>query len=184
MHERRACVFNHSVHSNEEHIQFLIFKNMSCLWPLFLYPSKCWCACGTESQTRTEGICNKVRVSLQGGKQRERAAQNSPVAFKQVLGKIIRLKITGSQDASSAHGHSDSLAGGEVTEWCFRNLCHQPSGSSLGSAHFWIAFSHPPPLGGGDLVFTEQLIDMHQIALYIPSGGTRSLVTLLFSSLR
>ena len=76
------------------------------------YPMILWV---TESQIRTEGVCNKVRVSLQGGKQRERAAQNSPVAFKQGLGKIIRMKITGSQDASSAHGHSDSLASGEVT---------------------------------------------------------------------
>ena len=140
-------------------------------------------ACGRESQTLTGGVCNKGRVSLQGGKQRERAAQNSPLTFKQGLGKIIRMKITGSQDASSAHGHSDSLAGGEVTEGCFRNLSLQLSGSSLGCMCLWLACSHSPPLGGGDLDFTEQLIDMHQIVLYIPSGETRSLVTLLFLSL-
>lgn len=57
------------------------------------------------------------------------------------------------------------------------NLSLQLSGSSLGCTCLWLACSHSLPLGGSDLDFTEQLIDMHQIALYIPSGETRSLVT-------
>ena len=70
------------------------------------------------------------------------------------------------------------LVGGEVIEWCLGNLNHQPSGSSLGSmccGQHVVTIIHQLRV----LVSAEQLKDMSPVVIYIPSGGSRSPVTIV-----
>ena len=75
------------------------------------------------------------------------------------------------------------LDGGEVTGWCFRNL-NVLVPTSLGSSACGQLVVTIKNLGVGVvLISTEQFKDILQIVIYIPSGGTRSSLTLLFKLL-
>ena len=68
------------------------------------------------------------------------------------------------------------LAGGKLTGWCFGNLNHQPSCSNQSGVYMLVVSTESPSFTWvGVLVSAEQLKDMHQIVMYIPWGGTRTL---------
>ena len=118
-----------------------------------------------QSQSTDAGLWwRKVQCLLQGTKQWERAAHTEKIQTpwwlsgkgfqRQYLGwglKLMEFLLTG--------------------WWCFRNLNHQPSGSSQSGVYvFVVGMYSPSSTWVSVLVSAEQLKDMHQIVMYIPWG--------------
>lgn len=68
------------------------------------------------------------------------------------------------------------LVSDEVIEWCFGNLCHQPSASKEPVILvFVVSMLSPPSPWMKVLVSSEQLKEMHQAVMSVPRGETRAL---------
>lgn len=96
----------------------------------------------SEHLQQSEGISKRVKWS----KEIMRQKSNSPVVFRQrflktVLGEGCRMVII--------LWTFFFLVGGEVIEWCFRNLNHSllVPRSLEGSMCFWLAYSQHSPQG-------------------------------------
>ena len=72
------------------------------------------------------------------------------------------------------------LAGGEVTGRWFLNLKHPPSGSNQSGVCVLLVSMYSPvtPVSRGGLASAGQCKGMCQTIIYLPSGGTRSPLTL------